>query len=127
LTRNKQLLNWIDKNERKPTAGQMIYRTDGKVVWWGKYSFEFSQAMTHWIPLEEMPLPPKPKRWRVPTIQDLAQAGKPIPCRVRDDVRDPWDGATLMAIDVGDRSHPFWTDGAWYKFCEIEAGQSDAV
>ena len=121
------MLNWIDKNERLPTeldtnlAVEVYALTkDGRVVIC--HLAFLDNRFTHWLPFREMPLP---KRWRTPTIHDLAKSGKPIPCRVRDSVSDDWNKARLCAIDVstevGRAFRAFMSDcGSWYYVCEIE-------
>ena len=120
-------LNWIDKNERLPTMQDAD--TQGMVI--GKdhrgsmcYRFEnvkgFPQC-THWIGFKQInECVPAPKRWRTPTIHDLAKAGKPIPCRVRDTSDKSWYQTVLSAIDLDESAlFRFLSHGHWWRFCEI--------
>jgi NADH:ubiquinone oxidoreductase subunit len=124
------MLNWIDKNERLPTRSDAD--TQGFVI--GKdhrgaicYHFENIKELaqcTHWIGFKQInEHVPIPKRWRTPTIHDLAKAGKPIPCRVRDTPTSSWHDVYLCAIDVSlgkTDCREFFSDaGDWYYFCEI--------
>jgi hypothetical protein len=128
------MLDWIDKNERMPTEKDAS--AQGHVVGldrFGARCYHFnnvgaSDSCTHWIGMKDITKHvPLPKRWRVPTIQDLAKAGKPIPCRVRDDVAQEWTTSELCAIDVQivdacgvacGRSFMGNCD-SWFRLCEI--------
>lgn len=59
------------------------------------------------------------KVWRPATIHDLAKAGKPIPCRVRNWDIDEWETAELYAISI----EPVLFNN-YYRYCEIHASQS---
>jgi hypothetical protein len=123
-------LNWIDKNERLPTKADAspngyIYAVTNHGLVLCAYLDHFETLVkdfTHWLPFAEIPVP---KRWRTPTIHDLAKAGKPIPCRVRDTVAMDWKKSELCAIDIGvvetGSGRPFMDAcGSWVYFCEIE-------
>jgi hypothetical protein len=116
------MLSWIDKNERLPTQedgnalGYVYVINEGFVEFRSLRTLNFG-CITHWLPFGEMPIP---KKWRTPTIHDLAKAGKPIPCRVRDDVADAWVEAFLSAIDLDKTKHcGFLCSGNWWRCCEI--------
>ena len=115
-------LNWIPIEERLPTESDvnesMLYgvTVDGNVMPVHIVHFNTStKRYTHWLPFREMPVP---KRWRVPTIHDLAKAGKPIPCRVR--CQGAWQNSFLNAIDADSKIvAAFYCNGSWFEFCEI--------
>lgn len=122
------MLNWIDKNERLPTKedvselGYLYAVTKSGIVnaFYLEHFETVVTSFTHWLPFREMPIP---KRWRVPTIHDLAKAGKPIPCRVRDNESEGWKDckADLHAISLDElRTHHFYVGCTSYRFCEIE-------
>jgi hypothetical protein len=122
-------LNWIDKNERLPTKADADNR--GFVVGrdhTGARCCHYTNARqcTHWIGMKQINECAKlPKRWRTPTIRDLAKAGKPIPCRMRDTTAQKWNTSELCAIDVqiagGDCCGRAFMGicGDWYYLCEI--------
>jgi hypothetical protein len=124
------MLNWIDKNERLPTKedasqGGYIYGVPahGMVSCVHLDHFEtVIKSFTHWLPYSKMPVP---KRWRTPTIHDLAKAGKPIPCRMRDTIAMEWARGELCAINAQIQGNhccgrAFMSDsGSWYYLCEI--------
>jgi hypothetical protein len=119
-------LNWIDKNERLPTSQDAD--TQGFVIgrdYRGPMCYHYENVKrlalcTHWIGMRQInECVPLPKRWRTPTIHDLAKAGKPIKCRVRNMEGHEWYDCELHAINLraGVKSS-FLSDG-WWKFCEI--------
>ena len=119
-------LNWIDKNERMPTKEDAtsfdhVYVLTQNAIVTCVHLNHFKSCITsftHWLPFREMPVP---KRWRVPTIHDLAKAGKPIPCRVRMSGKDYWVDRNLIAISVEQNDPmPFAaSDEKWWQGCEI--------
>jgi hypothetical protein len=126
-------LNWIDKNERLPTKddadrGFVVGRDREGARCYSYTSVANLPQCTHWIGMKQINECAKlPKRWRTPTIRDLAKAGKPIPCRVRDTTAQKWKTSELCAIDVQavdvcgvacGRSF-MGNCGSWYYLCEI--------
>ena len=114
-------LNWIDKNERLPTkddanSAHFIYVLNSGYVESRTFDAISNVAITHWLPFREMPVP---KRWRVPTIHDLAKAGKPIPCRVKGITTDEWREAELTAVHIEPRSYRYFANNEWWFVCEI--------
>lgn len=115
------MLNWIDKNEPMPTRSDAncvdhVYGLDKNGVRTIMFQNVRDSIITHWLPFHEMPIP---KRWRVPTIHDLAKAGKPIPCRVRDKLESKWLDSVVHAISVANE-YPFYAGTTQWKYCEIE-------
>ena len=120
-------LNWIDKNERMPTKEDAtsfdhVYVLTQNAIVTCVHLNHFKSCITsftHWLPFREMPLP---KRWRVPTIHDLAKGS--ISCRFRMDDEREWKTGALAAIDVREQaSFPFFCQRLmavdWYACCEI--------
>jgi hypothetical protein len=125
-------LNWIDKNERLPTRndaddnGFVVGRRREGVKCYHYTHVESRPQCTHWIGMKQINECAKlPKRWRTPTIRDLAKAGKPIPCRMRNNIAQEWTTSELCAIDVqivgGDCCGRAFMGicGSWYYLCEI--------
>ena len=117
-------LNWIDKNERMPTKEDAtsfdhVYVLTQNAIVTCVHLNHFKSCITsftHWLPFREMPVP---KRWRVPTIHDLAKAGKPIPCRVKGITTDEWREAELTAVHIEPRSYRYFANNEWWFVCEI--------
>lgn len=115
-------LNWIPKEERLPTAEDAD--TQGFIIAFdhrGAMCYHFTNVAnlpqcSHWIGFKQ-PV----KRWRVPTIHDLAKAGKPIPCRMKNAPSESWkENGALHAIDLYTHAlRRFMVDCGWYEFCEI--------
>ena len=121
-------LNWIDKNERLPTSEDAD--TQGFIIAFdhrGALCYHFTNVAnlpqcSHWIGFKQLnESVPAPKRWRVPTIHDLAKAGKPIPCRVRDNEKGAWNqNMKLDAISFNPEAcHKFYCGMSTWRYCEI--------
>lgn len=63
-------------------------------------------------------LTPKPK-WRPATLQDLANATKPIPCRMRDYKAQEWHKTFLCGYAMDANFRWQGPNGSYWRYCDI--------